>query len=152
VVAMLKPLAAKPIRYIVNTSMDRDHTGGNAKVSAAGETFTGGNVAGDLAGVGTKAAVYAHQNLLQRMTEDKSIPFAEAPSDSYINSMNLSHFFNGEGIQLIHIPNAHTDGDTIVYFRFSDVIATGDLFTTTAYPVIDLEKGGTIQGVIDGLN
>jgi cyclase len=152
VAAMVEPLSVKPIRYVINTSMDRDHTGGNGKISAAGETFTGGNVAGDLPGVGSKASVFAQENVLHRMAEDKSIPYGDAPSDTFIKTQNLSHFFNGEGVQMIHIPNAHTDGDTIVYFRFSDVIATGDLFTTTGYPVIDLDKGGNLQGVIDGLN
>jgi len=66
--------------------------------------------------------------------------------------MKLSHFFNGDGVQIIHIPSAHTDGDSIVYFRHSDVIAAGDIFDMTHYPVIDVEKGGSINGVVDGLN
>jgi glyoxylase-like metal-dependent hydrolase (beta-lactamase superfamily II) len=66
--------------------------------------------------------------------------------------MKLSHFMNGEAIQLIHLRNAHTDGDSIVYFRGSDVIATGDIFVMTGYPFIDMEHGGTLQGIIDGLN
>ena len=61
-------------------------------------------------------------------------------------------FFNGDAIQLYHAPRAITDGDSIVHFRYSDVIATGDVFVTTHYPMIDLEKGGSIQGVLDGLN
>src|SRR3989449_11364871 len=59
---------------------------------------------------------------------------------------------NGEGVQIIHIKDAHTDGDSMVYFRGSDVIATGDLFVTNSYPVVDIANGGNIQGVIDGLN
>ena len=66
--------------------------------------------------------------------------------------MKLSHFFNGEGIQLMHQPAAHTDGDSLVYFRGSDVIAAGDIFLTTSYPIIDLQRGGSINGVIDALN
>ena len=66
--------------------------------------------------------------------------------------MKLSHFFNGEGIQLIHQPSAHTDGDSLVWFRGSDVIAAGDIYSTMSYPVIDVKHGGTINGVIDGLN
>jgi glyoxylase-like metal-dependent hydrolase (beta-lactamase superfamily II) len=61
-------------------------------------------------------------------------------------------FFNGEGIQILHQPSAHTDGDSIVFFRRSDVISTGDLFTTTNYPMIDLAAGGTINGIVGGLN
>ena len=66
--------------------------------------------------------------------------------------MKLSHFFNGEGIQLIHQPAAHTAGDSLVWFRGSDVIAAGDIYSTVSYPVIDVKHGGTINGVIDGLN
>jgi glyoxylase-like metal-dependent hydrolase (beta-lactamase superfamily II) len=66
--------------------------------------------------------------------------------------MKLSHFFNGEGVQLIHQPAAHTDGDTVVFFRGSDVIAAGGIFSTTRYPMIDVTQGGTIDGVVAGLN
>jgi glyoxylase-like metal-dependent hydrolase (beta-lactamase superfamily II) len=66
--------------------------------------------------------------------------------------MTLSHFFNGEGVQLIHQPSAHSDGDSMVWFRGSDVLAVGDIYGTTTYPVIDQERGGTINGVIAGLN
>lgn len=61
-------------------------------------------------------------------------------------------YFNGEGIRLVHKPNAHTNGDTIVYFRNSDVVATGDLFSTESFPVIDIDAGGHIDGIIDALN
>jgi cyclase len=61
-------------------------------------------------------------------------------------------FSNGEPVQLIFQPNAHTDGDILVFFRKSDVVATGDVFVTTSYPVIDTARGGSVQGVIDGLN
>jgi cyclase len=61
-------------------------------------------------------------------------------------------FFNGEAIEMFHAPAAHTDGDSLVFFRRSDVIATGDLFDTDHYPVIDVSRGGSLQGVIDGLN
>ena len=66
--------------------------------------------------------------------------------------MRLSHYFNGEGIELIYRPDAHTDGDSIVRFRGSEVIAAGDLYSTETYPVIDIARGGNIQGVVDGLN
>ena len=75
------------------------------------------------------------------------------PTDTYFNDhYKLSHFFNGEGVQLLHMPRANTDGDSIVYFRGSDVIALGDLMATESYPVFDSEKGGSINGIIDGLN
>jgi glyoxylase-like metal-dependent hydrolase (beta-lactamase superfamily II) len=75
------------------------------------------------------------------------------PTETYYgDGMRLSHFFNGEGIELIHYPAAHTDGDSVVWFRGSDVIATGNIFSTEAYPVIDLARGGNIQGIVEGLN
>jgi cyclase len=142
----------KPIRYIANATIAADHTGGNAKLAAAGTTFTGGNVSGQLSDVGEGAAILAHENLLNRMGQAKA-PTRALPTDTYFGDhMKLSHFFNGEGIVLYHTPAATTDGDSIVHFRRSDVIATGDLFRMAAYPMIDLEKGGTIQGVLAALN
>ena len=108
-------------------------------------------VAGDI-GDTDGAAVLAHEKVLFRMTAAKA-PFAAVPTDTYFEAQyKLSHHFNGEGIQLIHQPAAHTDGDSLVWFRGSDVISTGDLFLTTGYPVIDLEEGGSINGLIDSLN
>jgi glyoxylase-like metal-dependent hydrolase (beta-lactamase superfamily II) len=148
---------AKPIRYIVDTSADADHAGGNEKIRMAGRTFTGGNVAGNIADAGEGAAILAHENVLQRLLEpeagrEKAPPDAQPTDTYYTDGMKLSHFFNGEGIQLIHQPSAHTDGDSLVWFRGSDVIAAGDIYSTVSYPVIDVKHGGTINGVIDGLN
>ena len=79
------------------------------------------------------------------------VPSGAWPTSTFIGD-DKKLFFNEEGIQIIHQPAAHTDGDSIVFFRRSDVISTGDIFTTTNYPVIDLAAGGTINGIIDGLN
>ena len=148
---------AKPIRYVIDTSADPDHAGGNEKIRMAGRTFTGGNVAGNIADAGEGAAILAHENVLQRLIEpepgeEKAAPDAQPTDTYYTDSMKLSHFFNGEGIQLIHQPAAHTAGDSLVWFRGSDVIAAGDIYSTVSYPIIDVKHGGTINGVIDGLN
>jgi len=142
----------KPIRYIINTSLDPDHTGGNARIMAAGVTYTGGNVARGVGGEGVGAEVWAHEAVLNRMAEAKAPAEMQPRWTYYTPKYKWNGFFNGEGIELIHIPAAHTDGDTIVYFRYSDVISAGDIFAIDRYPRIDTERGGTLQGTINGLD
>jgi cyclase len=148
---------AKPIRYIINTNVHPDHVGANERLRRSGMTFTGGNVTGNISDATEGAAIMAHEAVLQRMTSNTGgtapAPVDAQPTDTYYtDTMKLSHFFNGEGVQLIHQPAAHTDGDTLVWFRGSDVIAAGDIFSTTSYPVIDVKQGGTINGIVQGLN
>lgn len=156
VLAEIRKLSPKQIRYIINTHVHADHTGGNAAIAKAGSTIAGGNVSGNLQDAGEGAAVLAHQAVLDRMSappaaNQPAIPFAALPTDTYIT--NEKHmFFNGEGIEIIHEPAAHTDGDSFVYFRRSDVVSAGDIFTPGNYPVIDLARGGNIQGIIRALN
>jgi cyclase len=127
------------------------------KIASAGQTFTGGNVAGQLSDVSQGAAILGHENLQNRMANPSAgqpaFPTRALPTDTYpTDSMKLSNFFNGEGIVLLHQSAAFTDGDTMVHFRGSDVIAAGEVFRTTTYPVMDVAKGGTVNGVIEGLN
>jgi glyoxylase-like metal-dependent hydrolase (beta-lactamase superfamily II) len=142
----------KPIRYIVDTSALPWSVGGNETIAASGVTYTGGNVAGTISDSAVGAAVLAHENVLNRLVAANA-PFGALPTETFFTSeYKISTYFNDEGIRIIHVPSASTDGDCMVYFRGSDVIATGDLFNMDSFPVIDIEKGGSIDGVLKGLN
>jgi glyoxylase-like metal-dependent hydrolase (beta-lactamase superfamily II) len=154
ILAAIRTLSQGPIRDIINTHVHGDHIGGNENIRKAGATIAGGNVAGDIQDAAQGAQIIAHDNVLKRMSArgaQPPIPSAAWPTSTFVGE-DKKLFFNGEGIHIIHQPAAHTDGDSIVFFRRSDVISTGDIFTTTNYPVIDLAAGGTINGIIDGLN
>jgi cyclase len=145
------PRAVKPIRWIIQTSVDPEHSGGTTTIAPAGMTYNGGE-AGRLVGERTPATVVAHENVLKHMTLSK-YPEAAWPTETYYTPAHrMSQYINGEGIQMYHAPAAITDGDTWVWFRFSDVISAGDLYAPGRYPPIDTARGGTVQGVIDGLN
>jgi cyclase len=146
----IRSSSKQPIRYIVNTSPLADHAGGNERIARTGSQITGGNVAAAIRDAAEGAAVIAHENVLNRMVAD-GISSGAWPTETYINA-HRDLFFNGEAVQIFHRPNAITDGDSIVFFRRSDVVAVGDLFDTTSYPYIDTTHGGTINGVIDALN
>jgi len=154
-VAEIKRIApGKIIRWVINTHFHPDHTGGNVKVAAAGRTIVAGNFAGQVA-ADSPATIIAHENTLNRMSaptgKQASRPTAAWPSDTFFDN-EKDIYFNGEGIQIIHIPSAHTDGDVMVYFRKSDVIAAGDLFVTTTFPIVDMASGGNYKGSLDALN
>jgi len=154
---VLRALSTKPIRYVLNTNYRPDHTNGNDALRGGGGAGPGGGGGrGGGAGGGARGTpIAAHENVLGRMSaptgKTAPTPPNAWPSETYYSAFH-DIYFNAEGIQMIHVPDAITDGDSIVYFRRSDVIAAGDIFLTTTYPVIDLKAGGTINGVIAGLN
>ena len=160
VLAAVNRLSPHPIQFVVNTSFRADHTGGNAKIAAAGQdpslpgSFFGGQsptgATGFFEDPAHRATLIAQNNVLLRMEEAK-VDHDLVPPDTYLDQRRRK-YHNGELVEIFHEPNAVTDGDSIVQFRRSDVIATGDIFDTTRYPFIDLKSGGSVQGELEALN
>jgi cyclase len=159
VLAALHKITPLPIRYVIDTNADADFVGGNGKVAKAGKTiFT--NVLGNPALTeamtnGGAAAILAHNSILQRMSAPtgKAAPFPDdaLPTEAfYFKRYTLR--MNDEGIEVDYQPAAHSDADSFVFFRGSDVVVAGDILDKTRFPVIDIANGGSIQGEIDALN
>ena len=145
VMEAIRKISDTPIIWMINTSMEADHMGGNeALIRLGGSTDAG-----------ERARVITHENVLNRLVapgaSQTRVADAASINDTYFRSPK-DFLFNGEAVMVYHMPAAHTDGDSIVLFRRSDVISSGDLFTPDRYPVIDLANGGSVQGLLDGLN
>ena len=140
----MAPPGPRPIAGIINTSFDPDHMGGNAVIVKAGSSYG--------ARVGQGAWVVAHENAPTHLAEQSSVPVDALPTETYPGPDKKLNFFNGEGVVVWHRPAAHTNGDSVVQFRASEVLAVGDILNMTSYPVIDIDKGGSVQGVIDAMN
>jgi glyoxylase-like metal-dependent hydrolase (beta-lactamase superfamily II) len=146
VLAAIRTLSSKPIQFILNTDFRENHTGGNDALAKTGRRITDPQ--------SNQAVVLAHENVLNRMSaptgQVSPRPVSAWPTDTFF-APRKEVYFNGEAVQMFHRP-ATTDGNSIVFFRKSDVISAGDIFMTTSYPYIDVAAGGNINGVIEGLN
>jgi glyoxylase-like metal-dependent hydrolase (beta-lactamase superfamily II) len=157
VIAAIKRLTTQPIRYVINTGPDPDHVGGNDAIAKQGQTlFTGGGGAGVAADfLGGGASILAHEKVLQRMSAPtgkvSAFPTEALPTETFFEPRKYM-YLNSEGIEILNQPAAHTDGDSMVFFRRSDVVVAGDILDTTGFPVIDVARGGSIQGEIAALN
>jgi cyclase len=159
VLAAVRKITQLPIRYVIDTNADSDFVGGNGNVAKAGKTiFTNvlGNAAlADAMTNGGAAAILAHNSILDRMSAPtgKTSPFPDdtLPTEAFY-SKRYTLRMNEEGIEVLYQPAAHSDADSLVFFRGSDVVVAGDVLDKTRFPVIDIAHGGSIQGEIDALN
>jgi glyoxylase-like metal-dependent hydrolase (beta-lactamase superfamily II) len=157
VVAAIKKITTQPIRYVINTSADPDHVGGNETLSKAGQSlFTAlgpDSLPGNLRE--GAASIIATDKVLARMSapsgQTPPFPAGAWPTETFDYSRKYM-YLNGEGIEILHQPAAHTDGDVVVFFRRSDVVVAGDILDTTRFPTINVARGGTINGEIAALN
>jgi cyclase len=140
--AAVSKLSSQPLRYVFNTHWHGDHTGGNRNLGPQG------------------AVIVAHENVRARMSTEqfhlffKARSAASPPQALPVITFNdtMTFFFNGDVIDVIHVPNAHTDGDSIFRFRNADVIHAGDVFINRGYPLIDVASGGSVKGQIQATN
>jgi cyclase len=151
VLAAIRSITTKRILFIIDTSADADHVGGNENLSKAGVGVP--NIGSTLIAP-PGASIIGHYNVVTRMSAPKGSEPAFAssllPTDTY--ETDDWKFYNGEGVFIYHPAHAHSDADSYVLFRSSDVISTGDIFTLASYPVVKAAEGGSINGVIKTLN
>ena len=140
IAAAIKQITPQPIRFVVNTHLHGDHTGGDENFGKMGATI-----------ISREELRFrlAHPNPQANGQPGVPMPAAGLPKQTYRNRLTLH--LNGEEVQLIAIPRAHTDGDTMVYFPGLDIIMTGDFYRAIQYPNVDRANGGSLEGLIDGL-
>ena len=136
--AAVRSVTGQPVKFVLNTHLHGDHTGGN-------ENFGGRGL-----------IIYAHDNVRTRMSKDQVIeqlkqtvpasPAAALPTVTFSDSMTLH--FNGETVVVFHVAKAHTDGDAMMHFRNANVVHTGDVFIRGGFPFVDRSSGGTFRGII----
>jgi glyoxylase-like metal-dependent hydrolase (beta-lactamase superfamily II) len=156
VVAAIKRITPQPIRYVIDTGPDTDHVGGNEVLSKAGNTFFPGTRAAGARPDPTRsvATILAAEGVALHMSASESASTGSSaglPTDTFHYPRKFL-YLNGEPIEVLHQPAAHSDSDVFVFFRRSDVVVAGDVLDTRHFPVIDLERGGSIDGEIAALN
>lgn len=155
-IAEIRKLAGnRPLRFILNTHAHEDHIGGNYAVGKYGSKVFGGNERNDNPEGMKGATMIAHENVQFNLLKAEGTPQETAKQNwptEYYTGEKYEIYFNGEGIELLHQPTAHTDADTFVFFRGSDVVSAGDIWNSTGYPYIDVSRSGHINGIIAGLN
>src|SRR5712671_4030884 len=141
IVAAIKQISDGRIRFLVNTHVHGDHTGGNENLGKMGVT------------------ILAREQLRARLIKPNpgangapGVPAPPVALPTVTYDTPVTFHMNGEDVRLIPIPVAHTDGDTMVYFPKADVIMSGDFYRSTGYPNIDRANGGSLKGMLDGLN
>lgn len=151
IMAAIAEISNRPIRYMINTSIAAQHIGNNAEFAE----LIGGSILGTDGG--PRMSIISQENVLFRMSiardanGDQLYPQVSWPTDGYFESQR-GLIFNGEAIDIIHMPNAYSDGDSIVYFRGSNVLVSGNTFTNSGLPLIDPDLGGSFNGSIDALD
>jgi glyoxylase-like metal-dependent hydrolase (beta-lactamase superfamily II) len=150
VLAAIKRISPKPIRYVIDTGPDTDHVGGNEALSMAGEKLLSvGSVSGGARNAADSVVpILSAEGVLRHMAKS---PAGGWPTEVFHYSRKYM-YLNGEAIEVLHQAAAHTDSDVFAFFRRSDVVVAGDVLDTRQFPVIDIERGGSIQGEIAALN